>query len=143
MRQSCGNKRIIRIIILAEIVATIFFGGMIFTPKKTYILLPEDGNVIKLAYGHYYITCDFEVDKDLQTDNYLHIQDLKGSEKGIPQNDNYINAEHNSYTSEFWINSVYKTVELSVREFGENVESPSAHIKSYEIKSTGYYSNEC
>lgn len=74
MRQSCGNKRIIQIIILAEIVATIFFGGMIFTPKKTYILLPEDGNVIKLAYGHYYITCDFEVDKDLQTDNYLQYQ---------------------------------------------------------------------
>lgn len=140
MKLMCSNKKKknIKIIIFIEIIVALFFGVLIFTPKKTYTIFPEDGNTIKLVYGHYYITCEFEVDKDIQTVNYLHIQDLSGSKKHIAQNDNYLNADNNSYTTEFWINSICNTVELSVREIGQNVESQSAHIKRYEIKSTGY-----
>lgn len=140
MKEFKGNKiqRIVIALMVIEVLAILLLGVLMFTPKKTYTIFPEDGTNIILPYGHYYISCNYEIQKDINTVNYLHIQNLDGTKNGIAQTDNYLNEEHNSYTSEFWIKTLKKEINLSVREIGKTIESPSVLINSYEIKCTSY-----
>lgn len=132
-----SDSKIFKIVLAVEIILLLCLGVMLFTPKRTYTLGAGE-RTLTLPYGHYYISCSYDIDQDIDTVNYLYIQNKNGTTSGITQTDNYLNEENSSYSTEFWIRTPYRTVELSVRQFGENVESPSLNSISYEIKSTPY-----
>lgn len=139
MKRFLGSKKERHVLIAfgIELLILFFLVVMLFIPKKSYIL-DADNNTISLPYGHYYITCNFQIDNIPDAVNFLHIENMDGTTKGIKQVDNYLNKEHNSYTSEFWISSLYKHIQLSVREIGKTAESSSATIDEYIITSTPY-----
>ena len=136
--QNSKNKKAILAVLGVELIILLVFLVMCFIPKKSY-LLDSNNNTITLPYGHYYITCNFKIQDDLDTVNYLHIRNTDGTTKGITQTDNYyLNPEHTTYTSEFWINTMSKKIVLIVMEFQQSTESQSAVIDNYIIQSTSY-----
>ena len=78
-----------------------------FLADKTYVLVDGD-NTISLPFGHYFVTCCYDSEKTDDTVNYLYIQNNDKTTQGIPQTDNYLRDDQNSYTGEFWIYSIKK-----------------------------------
>ena len=123
-------------VFLLEMLVTAVLFVMFFIPSKSYSIQP--GESIRLPLGHYYLTCEYEIESGINTVNYLYIQNSDGSVKGIAQVENYLGENNDSLTTEFWINGHSRDITISVRQIGENEESPSAHIAACTITSTKY-----
>ena len=123
-------------VFLLEMLVTAVLFVMFFIPSKSYSI--QSGESIRLPLGHYYLTCEYEIESGIDTVNYLYIQNSDGSVKGIAQVENYLGENNDSLTTEFWINGHSRDITISVRQIGENEESPSAHIAACTITSTKY-----
>lgn len=108
-----------------------------FLVKKTYVLADGD-NTLSLPFGHYFVTCRYDSEKTDDTVNYLYIQNNDKTTQGIPQTDNYLRDDQNSYTGEFWIYSIKKDINFSVREITEKEESSLVDVHRYEIRTTPF-----
>lgn len=108
-----------------------------FLVKKTYVLADGD-NTLSLPFGHYFVTCRYDSEKTDDTVNYLYIQNNDKTTQGIPQTDNYLRDDQNSYTGEFWIYSIKKDINFSVREITQKEESSLVDVHRYEIRTTPY-----
>lgn len=108
-----------------------------FLIKKTYVLADGD-NTLSLPFGHYFVTCRYDSEKTDDTVNYLYIQNNDKTTQGIPQTDNYLRDDQNSYTGEFWIYSIKKDINFSVREITEKEESSLVDVHRYEIRTTPF-----
>ena len=108
-----------------------------FLVKKTYVLADGD-NTLSLPFGHYFVTCRYDSEKTDDTVNYLYIQNNDKTTQGIPQTDNYLRDDGNSYTGEFWIYSIKKDINFSVREITQKEESSLVDVHRYEIRTTPY-----
>ena len=93
---------------------------------------------ISLPFGHYFVTCNYEAVQTDATVNYLYIQDSNMTTDKIPQTENYLRDDKDSYTGEFWIYSPKKAVNFSVREIMSDDESTLVNVKSYEIRTTPF-----
>lgn len=127
---------VLSFVILLELIVTAVVLLTLFIPVKSYNI--QRGEIIKLPYGHYYVTCEYQVDKNIENVNFLFVQDKNGSLKGIEQVDNYLDKNKNSFTTEFWISGFTKDITISVRQFEEKAESESALIESCTIKASKY-----
>ena len=108
-----------------------------FLVKKTYVLADGD-NTLSLPFGHYFVTCRYDSEKTDDTVNYLYIQNNDKTTQGIPQTDNYLRDDGNSYTGEFWIYSIKKDINFSVREITQKEESSLVDVHRYEIRTTPF-----
>ena len=108
-----------------------------FLVKKTYVLADGD-NTLSLPFGHYFVTCRYDSEKTDDTVNYLYIQNNDKTTQGIPQTDNYLRDDQNSYTGEFWIYSIKKDINFSVREITQKEESSLVDVHRYEIRTTPF-----
>ncbi len=108
-----------------------------FLIKKTYVLADGD-NTLSLPFGHYFVTCRYDSEKTDDTVNYLYIQNNDKTTQGIPQTDNYLRDDQNSYTGEFWIYSIKKDINFSVREITQKEESSLVDVHRYEIRTTPF-----
>lgn len=108
-----------------------------FLIKKTYVLADGD-NTLSLPFGHYFVTCRYDSEKTDDTVNYLYIQNNDKTTQGIPQTDNYLRDDGNSYTGEFWIYSIKKDINFSVREITQKEESSLVDVHRYEIRTTPF-----
>ena len=108
-----------------------------FLVKKTYVLADGD-NTLSLPFGHYFVTCRYDSEKTDDTVNYLYIQNNDKTTQGIPQTDNYLRDDQNSYTGEFWIYSIKKDINFSVREITAKEESSLVDVHRYEIRTTPF-----
>lgn len=93
---------------------------------------------ISLPFGHYFVTCNYEAVQMDATVNYLYIQDSDMTTDKIPQTENYLRDDKDSYTGEFWIYSHKKAVNFSVREIMSDDESTLINVKSYEVRTTPF-----
>ncbi len=122
--------------ILLELIITAVVFLTLFIPEKSYHI--QRGETIKLPYGHYYVTCEYQVDNSTDDVNFVFIQSKNGSVKGIKQVDNYLDDADNSFSTEFWVNGLTKDITVSVRQFGQKEESKSVQIDSVIIKGSKY-----
>lgn len=131
------REKIVLVILDIELLVLAVLLVLLFVPRKTYSL-DSVNNTIKLPYGHYYITCNYEIPEKLDTVNSLYILNSEGTTDGITQIRNFLNEEHNSYTSEFWINDICRQITINVNEFDKQDESDSIIVKEYKIVCTSY-----
>lgn len=121
---------------IIELTITAIIMIVLFIPAKSYNIKP--GENVSLPFGHYFLTFAYDIDKNINNVNSIYVLGADGTMDGITQEPFFLSEAENTCTVEFWVNSLWKKVNISIRQFGETEDSPSAHVETYRINSTKY-----